>query len=144
MGIKMTTYEKWNEDNTKLRSIITNPDSVKLAKMAGYLLVVEPVIDQAIEKNGDKTFSATERSWEVITKAQEEQDAHTAEQEEIAQAASDKVEIQEEIAQSPLSGITFDQVDTWVDSNITDLGSAKVAITKLAKAILILNKRLGL
>jgi len=40
------------------------------------------------------------------------------------------------IRQSFLNGLTVEQINTYIDNNITDLSSAKVFLKKLSKIIL--------
>ena len=61
-----------------------------------------------------------------------------------ALAAEDRAEVASEISLSPLDGVTFAQAEAYIATNVTDLASAKVVLKKLAKAILILNKRMGI
>jgi hypothetical protein len=133
----MLIYEKWNEDKTEVLSTIINPDSLKLSKMKGYLLVVEPTINYEIEQKGSTTFTPTERSWEVISLPQETIDA-------IAQSKADNLELETEIANNPLSGATFEEVASLINAlDMTDKEAVRTILRKMAKAILILNKRMG-
>lgn len=68
----MATYEKWNDTNTILLNVISDPDAVKLTKMDKYLLVVTPSFNPTTEKLGSHTFTSTERSWEVLPLSIEE------------------------------------------------------------------------
>jgi hypothetical protein len=42
---------------------------------------------------------------------------------------------------SPFKGLTPTQAEAWIDANVTDLASAKVALKKVARAILYLVRR---
>ena len=46
------------------------------------------------------------------------------------------------ISGSDLAGKTYAQVDAWVESNVTDLASAKVVIKKIAKVLLAVVKKM--
>jgi len=51
--------------------------------------------------------------------------------------AQDKIDF----SSHPLSKISPAQAESWVDSNVTDLASAKVALKNLAKAVVYLIRR---
>lgn len=79
------------------------------------------------------------------TEIQQDTRGMTAEELQIiADAKAVAEELADETAASPLNGITFAQVDTFVENNVTDLTSAKDILKKFGKAILLVNKRFGL
>ncbi len=43
-------------------------------------------------------------------------------------------------ASNPFDGITLAQALTWVDNNVTDLASAKVALKQIVKALFMLKR----
>ena len=53
-------------------------------------------------------------------------------EDEIAQDEKDAEE-----ASNPLSNVTYEQAETWIENNVTDLASAKVALKKIVKLILL-------
>jgi len=55
--------------------------------------------------------------------------------EAAAQAAQNIID--NENATNPLSNITFEQAETWIDNNVIDLATAKTALKKLARLIII-------
>jgi hypothetical protein len=122
-GNIMPTYEKWNEDNTVRLNTIIDPDPTKLSKMDGYLLVVDPVIpDPATQKKGPMTFTATERSWAVVDKTQEEKDNYSAQVAAAAEAADHEALLAlKKDSQYILELVGKD--NTWIDNKI-DLQTA--------------------
>jgi len=54
--------------------------------------------------------------------------------------AQKKVDAKAQIALSHLSNKTYQQVQDYVDSNVTDLASAKVVLKKMATVLLALLK----
>jgi len=83
----------------------------------------------------------------LVDMTQEEIDAKLAQaaEHELEEAArlAEQAELDLEVSASPLDGITFDQAVAYIETNVTDLASAKTVLKKLAKAILILNKKIG-
>jgi hypothetical protein len=109
----MIIYEKWNDDNTELLNTIIDPNALTIEKMRGtYLLVVEPVVDPATEKKGDMTFTATERSWAVVAKTQEEQDEYTAVLAANAAIVAEDADIASAILSGAIGSLTLDQAKT--------------------------------
>jgi hypothetical protein len=47
----------------------------------------------------------------------------------------------EKVALIDLSDVTYNQVDNWIDNQVTDLASAKVVLKKISKIISLLVKR---
>jgi hypothetical protein len=43
-------------------------------------------------------------------------------------------------ASNPLNNLTLAQALTWIDSNLTDLASAKVALKQIVKALFMLQR----
>ena len=50
----------------------------------------------------------------------------------------------DKIRQSFLSGLTENQIDTYIDNNVTDLTSAKNVLKKLSKIIFYIAKKQNL
>lgn len=76
------------------------------------------------------TWNDTSKEFEVTPENQTQMDADLA---DLAQAQAIK---DEELSSNPLSNITLVQAEAWIESNVTDLASAKVAMKKLVKLIL--------
>ena len=139
----MIIYEKWNEDNTTLLSIIRDPDALKLSKMVGYLLVVEPdpLPDPQTEKKGDYTFPPItwpeERSWEVVAKTHEEINEYQATL-AVTEARVANEEIRDLKLNSPywvdLIGITDVQIDNKVEAATSNVKLQNI-LKDLSKAI---------
>lgn len=72
---------------------------------------------------------------------QAEVDAYIAAQ---AAAATVQSEADDEINLGVLAGKTYDQVDSYIDTNITDMATAKTTIAKLARIVLAIIKKLNL
>jgi len=57
------------------------------------------------------------------------------------EAESTYNEAKEAINLSDISKLTFNQLDTYIDNNVTDLASAKLYLKKLSKVVLAMLKR---
>jgi hypothetical protein len=117
------TYEIWDKGNTRMLNTVVDPDPTKLAKMDGYLLVVEPNIpDPATQKKGAMTFSATERSWAVVAKTQEEKDSYAAQTAATAEAEEHEALLALKKDSQYILAL-IDKDNAWIDDKI-DLQTA--------------------
>ena len=73
---------------------------------------------------------------EAMRLAEQEQDAGDA-----SDAAAQYTDAKSAIDLSDIAGITYAQLDTYIDNNVTDLASAKAFLKKLAKGVLAMLKR---
>ena len=81
-----------------------------------------------------------------VTKAKILATLQATELEEIEDFTPEEVETQYNDAKntidlSDLSKLTYNQLDTYIDNNITDLASAKLYLKKLSKVVLAMLKR---
>jgi hypothetical protein len=106
-------------------------------ELAGWKLYVEPVALATQDRTTELVINGVTYSYVVRDKTPEELQIE-------ADALANQQEIEAEIEASPLNGVTFAQAEAYIQNNVTDLASAKVVMKKLAKAILILNKQIGL
>lgn len=114
-----------------------NPDLLPIEKLLALGIVPEVRATlTANQKYGTPTVSIDMVEIPAIPKTQTELDAE-------AQAAADAQELQDEIVASPLTGVTFAQAVAWIDTNVTDLASAKAALKKIVKEIIIMKKQIG-
>lgn len=114
---------------------VCNPSEAQLLA-AGYFPVVAATYDSLTEKLGADKLDGSEIHPEVITMdAQEIAD--------VAAVIADEEELVTEIAASVLNGLTFTQAENYIETNVTDLATAKDVLKKFSKAILILNKKVG-
>jgi len=77
------------------------------------------------------TFDSETHTFFISPENQIIKDADEAE----AQAA--KAEKEAEEASNPLSNITYEQAETWIDNNVIDLNSAKQAMKKIVRLIIL-------
>ena len=61
-----------------------------------------------------------------------------------AQAQADAAELEAEKLADPFRGKTFTELATYIDDNVDSLATAKTALKKIVKKILIMEKTLGL
>lgn len=104
---------------------------------AGWRQYIAPAPTNLQVITHDIVVDATTYTYALRDKTQAELNAE-------AQEAADASELEAETVASPLSGVTFAQAEAYIDNNVADLASAKGALKKLAKAILIINKRIGI
>lgn len=71
--------------------------------------------------------------FEAIRKANAESDTSTVTPKNIA---NQMMNSEDALKSSAITGITYAQLDTYIDNNVTDLASAKVYLKKLSKIVL--------
>ena len=81
-----------------------------------------------------------------VTKAKIVAAMHDTELEVVEEFTADEVESQykdskDTIDLSDISGITYKQLDTYIENNVTDLSSARIYLKKLSKVVLAMLKR---
>lgn len=59
----------------------------------------------------------------------------------LSNAPLDDESDRSDFATSPFKGVTPDDADTWIQNNVTDLASAKVALRKMARVLIYLLRR---
>lgn len=77
----------------------------------------------------DHTLKQILLTWDVTDKLAEEVSV-------ILEKEAKLSERKDEIVASPISDVTFDQVEAWIDNTVVDLDSAKIALKKLARYVL--------
>lgn len=117
---------------------ITTPNSALDFINAGWYLETLPTVTPTTVMT-DEVYITGDNSYTFLLR-----DKTLQELADEAQAQADADELDLEIVDSPLSGVTFTQAATYIENNVTDLASAKTAMKKMAKSILILNKKLGI
>jgi len=60
---------------------------------------------------------------------------------DASDAAAQYTDAKSALDLSDITGITYAQLDTYIDNNVTDLASARVFLKKLAKVVLAILKR---
>lgn len=115
----------------------------KLAELSIYPVIeaAQPAVDPATQKIAGYTIegsgSTWTQTWTVVAKTQEEQDAYTAEQDYQADLATMQ-------GDNPLKALLKarpDQINTYIDTNVTDLASAKDVLKILARAVSVLGNK---
>jgi len=76
------------------------------------------------------TFSIETKLFEITSENQALMDA------EIAEAEAAQAIIDAEIAANAMAGITYAQAETWIESTVVDLPTAKEAMKQLVKLII--------
>jgi len=85
----------------------------------------------------------------IVTKAKITKALQDAELEEVEDYTPEEVEstyneAKDTIELSTISNLTYNQLDTYIDNNVTDLASAKVYLKKLSKVVLAMLKRVNM
>lgn len=75
---------------------------------------------------------------EALNRAQLEEDPVSWTPDEVVSQFNDSKNV---IDLSDITGITYSQLDTYIDNNVTDLASTKTYLKKLSKVVLAILKR---
>lgn len=139
------TLRQFRQDNPliSLSADDTQARRDHLATLNIYPVIeaAQPVIDPATQKITGYTIEGSgtiwTQTWTVEAKTQQEQDEYTAEQEYQADVAT----MQGDNALKALLKARPDQINTYIDTNVTDLASAKDVLKILARAVSVLGNR---
>jgi hypothetical protein len=101
-----------------------------------------PVIDDATQRIDGYSITGSGATWtqvwNVVAKTQEEQDAYA----ESLEANSARESIRSDNGVRQLLKTTPNQINNFIDNNVTDLDSAKDVLKRLARAVSVLGREL--
>jgi hypothetical protein len=101
-----------------------------------------PVIDEATQRIDGYSITGSGSSWtqvwNVVAKTQEEQDAYA----ESLEASSARQSMRSDNEVRQLLKATPNQINNFIDNNVTDLDSAKDVLKRLARAVSVLGREL--
>lgn len=127
----------WFNANYPNVSFPRNPDPALLVPYDVFVEVptAEPVIDPATQKvvalpPVETTPGIWEQQWGVEALTQEEQDRYTEDQRRDAAITA----IKQDTEVKQLLQATPTAIDAYIDTNVTDLASAKEVIKRIARA----------
>lgn len=110
--------------NTRLAGVQELPKYAELMQAYYDAKKLDPPTKYHTWNDADKEFEITAENQAVL-------DADLL---AIAEAQAIK---DAELATNPLASITLEQAETWIDANVVDLASAKKAMKKIVKLIIV-------
>lgn len=109
--------------------------------MESLITRIHALVPDAICSTRDNEITG----WDDIRQQPSEAELLAVDVDSIIAAEQAKVqETEDELVNSPLTSITYAQAEAYIDSQVTDLASAKVAMKKIAKLLLAVAKKQGL